>query len=129
MPEDRNPNEHALPNYQNAVIPREKVERYCLDPKHESHVYGKSSGKDKARVFKAVLGFEQADWELLKHRILEALPYYEAILGDEDEHGKRYTVRVTITGSNGNTDVVLTAWIMRPGTDFPALTTAWCMGG
>ena len=59
-----------------------------------SQPYGKSSGKDKARVFKASLGFEQADWELLKQRILEALPYFEATLRNEDEYGKRYKCRV-----------------------------------
>jgi hypothetical protein len=128
MPEDQVPHPHALPNYQNAVILREKLEKYCLDPRHESRAYGKSSGKDKARVFKAALGFGQTDWELLKQRILEALPYYEAILGDEDEYGTRYNVRVQISGPNGNTEVVLTAWIVRPGTDYPFLTTAWCMG-
>jgi hypothetical protein len=128
MPEDRVPHPHALPNYQKAVILREKVEKYCLDSNHESRAYGKSSGKDKARVFKAALGFEQTDWELFRQRILEALPYHEAILGDEDEYGKRYNVHVKITGPNGNTEVVLTAWIVRPQTDYPSFTTAWCTG-
>jgi hypothetical protein len=76
-----------------------------------------------------VLGFVKADWELLKNRILEELPYWEAPVGDEDEHGKRYTAEVAITGPNGNTAVVLTAWIIRPGTDFPSLTSARCMSG
>lgn len=112
MSDHRDPHEQALPNCENAVISREKLERYCLDPEHVSSTIGKSSGKDKARVFRAVLGFLKADWELLKNRILEELPYAEATAGDEDEHGKRYTVVVAITGPNGNTAVVLTAWIM-----------------
>ena len=129
MDKDVTPNEHALPNYQNAVILREKLEKYCLNPRHVSRPYGKSSGKDKARVFKAALGFEQADWELLKNRILEGLPYHEAIVRHEDEHGKRYTVQVSITGPNGNTEMVLTGWIIKPGTDYPSLTTARCIIG
>lgn len=129
MAENRTPHERALPNHENALIPRDKLERYCLDSAHVSKAFGKSSGKDKARVFEAVLGFVKADWELLKNHILEELPYEEAIVGDEDEHGKRYTVAVAITGPNGNTAVVLTAWIIRPGTDFPSLISARCMRG
>lgn len=129
MAQDSTPHQNALPNYQNAVIPREKLEKYCLDPQHVSLPYGKSGGKDKARVFKAVLGFEQGDWELLKDRILEALPYHEAIVRHEDEHGKRYTVQIAITGPNGKREMVLTGWIIRPGTDYPFLTTARCIIG
>lgn len=90
MAENQTPHEKALPNYENALIPREKLERYCLDPAHESKDFGKSSGRDKARVFQAALGFVKADWELLKNRILEDLPYEEATVGHEDEHGTRY---------------------------------------
>lgn len=129
MAQDLTPNQYALPNYRNAVIPRKKLESYCLDPQHVSRPYGKSSGKDKARVFKAALGFEQADWELLKQRILEALPYCEATLRNEDEYGKRYNVELPITGPNGNTVTVLTAWIVRPGTDYPSFVTALCLEG
>jgi len=129
MAENRTPHEKALPNYENAVIPRDKLERYCLDSAHEPKAFGKSSGKDKARVFKAALGFVKADWELLKNRILEDLPYEEATVGHEDEHGKRYNVNVPITGPNGHTVTVLTAWIIRPNTDYPFLVTALCLGG
>ena len=127
MSDQRTPHEQALPNYENAVILREKLERYSLDPEHVSSTVGKSSGMDKARVFRAVLGFLKEDWELLKNRILEELPYEEAIVREEDEYGKRYTVEVAITGPNGNTAVVLTAWIIKPGTDFPFLTSARCI--
>lgn len=118
-----------MPNYQNAMISREKLERYCLDLHHVSRPYGKSSGKDKARVFRAALGFAQADWELLKETILEALPYHAATLRNEDEYGKRYNIELPITGPNGNTVTVLTAWIVRPGTDYPFLVTALCLEG
>jgi hypothetical protein len=49
----------ALPNYQNAVIPQNKLVKYSLDPTHPR-------GKHKAIVFKSALGFEQSDWELLR---------------------------------------------------------------
>jgi len=130
MATNRTPNVNALPNYENAVIPREKLERYCLDPEHVSSTRGKSSGRDKARVFQRVLGFGKGDWELLKKRILEELPYYEAALfRDEDEHGKRYTVQLAIAGPNGNTGIVVTGWIVKVGDDFPSLTMARCISG
>lgn len=126
MAGNRTPHKQALPNYENAVILRDKLERYTLNPNHVSKAFRRSSGKDKARVFKAALGFLQHDWELLKNRILEELPYEEAIIRDEDEHGRRYTVDVAIAGPNGNTAVVLTAWIIKRGTNFPSLTSARC---
>ena len=127
MPEDTVPHPQALPNYQHAVILREKLEKYCLNPNHESRPYGSSAGKHKARVFKAALGFEQTHWELLKQRILEAIPYCEAVLGNEDEYGKRYNAPVPITGPKGRPEIVLTAWIVKQGTDYP-FQCARCMG-
>ncbi|HYJ86815.1 MAG TPA: hypothetical protein VEW46_12210 [Pyrinomonadaceae bacterium] len=129
MAEIRIPHERALPNYENAVVPREKLERYCRDPDHLSKAFGKSSGKDKARVFRAALGLVKEDWELLKSGILQELPYHEAVTGDEDEYGKRYNVNIPITGPNGHTVIVFTSWIIRPKTDYPFFVTALCLRG
>lgn len=120
----RSPHPNALPNHQRAMIPSAKLEKYVLDPNHVSRVRGRSSGKDKARVFQSALGFDQSNWESLQQSILEELPYHEAVLGEEDEYGKRYTVTLPITGPNLNTANVLTAWIIKSGTDYPSLTTA-----
>ncbi len=127
MEQSRTPHPNALPNYQMATIPSDKLERYALNPNHVSLVYGRSSGRDKARVFKSALGFDQSNWELLKRKILEELPYHEAILGKEDEYGKRYTVTLPIEGPNSNTVSVLTGWIILVGRDYPSLTTALCL--
>jgi hypothetical protein len=123
----RTPHPKALPNYQKAEIPPDKLTKYALNPTHTTQVWGKSSGKDKARVFKSALGFEQADWMIFKERILAELPYHEATLGHEDEHGRRYNVTLPITGLNGNTANVLTAWIILKGMDTPTLTTTFCV--
>lgn len=121
----RSPHPRSLPNYENAVISQEKLERYCLNPEHVSTPYGRSSGRDKARVFKAALGFDQSTWELLRDRILSELPYHPASLGVADEFGQRYTVTLPIIGVNGNTADVLVAWIVRPGTDNPTLVSTY----
>lgn len=124
MSEARSPHPRCLPNYDKAVILRDKLDRYCLNPEHTSKPYG-SSGQDKARVFKAALGFDQSTWELLRDGILSELPYHEATLGVEDEYGQRFTVTLPIMGVNGNTANVLVAWIMRPGTDYPFLVSTY----
>jgi hypothetical protein len=102
------------------VIADEKLTEYVLNP---SHTYGMSRGADKARVFKSALGFDRSNWQLLKQAILDGLPQCEALFSREDEYGKRYQVTLPITGPNGNTAQVLTAWIIRPGSNRPALTT------
>lgn len=122
---ERSPHPRCLPNHEKAVIPQDKLERYCLNPDHVSAPYGRSSGRDKARVFKSALGFDQSNWEVLRDCILSELPYHEATLGVADEFGQRFTVTLPVSGVNGNTANVLVAWIQRPGTDYPSLVSTY----
>ncbi len=115
--ETRQVHPQALPNYQAAVVPRAKLEEYVLNPNHDP-------GMHKARVFKSALGFEQGDWELLRQRILDELPYNAAELKAEGPFGRRYDVTLLITGPNQQTADVVTGWIIRCDTDFPSLVTA-----
>jgi len=52
--DSRNIHPRALPNYQRAVIPENKLLRYSLDPTHPR-------GRHKAIVFKSALGFDQSN--------------------------------------------------------------------
>ncbi|HVF92310.1 MAG TPA: hypothetical protein VNH22_19750 [Blastocatellia bacterium] len=108
---------NALPNYQNAIIPREKLEGYVLNSSH-------AVGKNKAIVFESALGLNQSDWEMLSRAILDELAYHEAVLGRNDAHGQRYNVTLPMNGPNGKTAHVLTAWIIKPGTNYPSFVTA-----
>lgn len=112
----RSSHTHALPNYEKAVISRDKLEGYVLNPTHDE-------GRHKARVFKSALGFEQSDWEELKRRILDELPYHEAISQGEGLWGRRYLVILPIAGLNTKTADIETVWIIRPKTNFPTLVT------
>lgn len=125
----RQPHPNALPAYERAEIPREKLETYSLNPEHVSSVSGKSSGKDKARVFKTALGFEKADWEELKRQIFDELPFHEAQIGFLDEFGQRYNVTVPVVGKESKTALVLTAWIIAAGFTYPTLITAYVIRG
>jgi hypothetical protein len=107
----------ALPNYQRAVIPREKIEGYVLDPAHPV-------GRNKAIVFKSALGFEQSDWEMLRNAIIAELPYQEAIEGKTDQYCTRYNVTMPITGPSGRTLNVTTAWKIEIAEDYPSFVTA-----
>ena len=110
----------ALPNYERAEILRSKIEGYALNPVHDV-------GRDKARVFKSALGFDQSNWELLKQRILDELPYYEAKPGQTTQGGDSYVVDLPIEGPNGNIAKVHTVWQFRLGTDFPSLITVYVL--
>ena len=115
---ERTPHSNALPNYQNAVIPSNKLERYSLEPMHPR-------GKHKAIVFKSALGFDQSNWATLKQSIFDELPYHQATATKEDSWGKRYKVVLPIRGPNGNTTDVVVAWIIKAGTDYPSLDSTW----
>ena len=114
---DRSIHPKALPHYWKAVIAREKLQKYVLDPTSES-------GKNKARVFKSALGIEQSDWKRLAQIILDELPYYEAEAQIEDEYGKRYTVVLKLMGLDGSLYDVVTGWIYDAGKNYLRFTTA-----
>jgi uncharacterized protein DUF6883 len=118
----------ALPNCENAQIARDKLEGYALNPNHEAARPEGSSGKNKARVFKAALGFDQSNWEVLKQRILEELPFHEAVFDAEKANwGKAFHVDMLIVGVNGSSTNVRTAWIIKYDTDYPSLVTLWVL--
>jgi hypothetical protein len=112
----RSPHPKALPNYERAVIPRSKLEGYALDPAHKD-------GRHKARLFKSILGFEQADWQKLEKAIMDELSYYEAVLSRVDKWSEFYSVSLPVVGPNGKTTVVQTIWKIETGTDFPSFVT------
>lgn len=116
MSETRIPHPKALPNYQNAIIPRSKLEDYALNPAH-------TDGQHKARLFKSILGFARTDWEQLSEAIRGELPFHEAIFNREDGWGRYYLVSLPILGPNGNEAMVTTVWVFRPGTDYPSFVT------
>jgi uncharacterized protein DUF6883 len=123
----RSPHQNALPNYEKAVVSEDRLRKYALSSEHVSSVKGKSSGKDKALIFERRLGFNASNWEILKRRILDELPYCEAKLGLADEHGQRYKVVMSILGVNGVTADIITAWIIDIGADYPRLISTYVL--
>jgi Domain of unknown function (DUF6883) len=97
-----------------------KIEDYVLNPAHRE-------GRHKARVFESALGITLARQDLLRQAILSA-----AATSDQAEprgdngHGEVFVLRFPLETERGRA-MVLTAWIIRHGEDFPRLTTCYTL--
>jgi len=95
-------NMEVLPRYDEAVIPKEKFVNYALD--HDSD-------PDKATAFNLALGYDKTNAYNLISSIKQNLSNYNAIKKGDDGHGMKYEVAMSLTGPNGKTAKVITAWI------------------
>ena len=108
-----------LPNAEQAFVDLAKLRDYALDPVHEE-------GKHKARVFGSALGLSRNDAEWLRDQLLLAAKDLDASLGLKTEHGQRYAIDFEAT-IRGKTARLRSAWIVRPGEDFPRLVTCYVL--
>lgn len=109
------PHPDAIPNAEAAGVPAEKLVGYALNPEHPR-------GGDKARVFKAALGYTAENADELMRAIREALPMAPAQDAGATEYGHKYTVDLEITAPAG-TAVVCTGWPGHHGESAPRLTS------
>ena len=70
------------------------------------------------------MSYRQAEWQLLE-RDLRELVSGEALEVDEIEYGVKYEIRGTITGPEGRSGAIVTAWIVLNGEDFPRFVSAY----
>lgn len=93
-----------LYNAERAFVPTGKISGYSLNPEH-------SSGKHKARKFKAALGFTPRHVRELEEKLLAGLP---AVKADRDgftpQGAEKFVALVPITGPNGKTIEVKSVW-------------------
>ncbi|MGH9835694.1 MAG: DUF6883 domain-containing protein [Blastocatellia bacterium] len=108
---------NRLPNAERAFVDIAKLRDYSLNPAHEK-------GKHKARVFRAALGFTEADAERLRQLVIDAALNSEAALGAPTPYGKRFTVDFQVMGINSSV-TIRSAWIVRNDEDFPRLTSCY----
>jgi hypothetical protein len=109
-----------LPNAERVVVDIEKLRDYSLNPEHDK-------GKHKARVFRAALGFTQADAERLRRMALDAARGEEATEGELLPYGQLYTLDFDAQGLRGMV-TIRTAWIVATGTDYPRLVSCYVKG-
>ena len=97
-------------------IPIEKFTQYAMN-------YEKDY--DKALAFELALGYNKDNVQLLIDNIREHLCQYEATPKGDSGFGMKYEVIMRITGANGKTAKVLTAWINDAKTGEMRLTNAY----
>jgi hypothetical protein len=108
-----------LPNGDRADL-GSKLEDYVLNPLHWD-------GQHKARVFESVLGITLSNRDELKNAILTAVANMDTVEPRGDNgHGDVFVLRFSMQTSRGNA-VILTAWIVRHGEDFPRLVTCYIL--
>ena len=106
-----------LPNAANAVVEREKIADYLLNPAHR---YGASN----ARFF-AHFGFRMAAWEQLAQALREHGRTHEVTKTRETGFGPRYEVEGTLNCPNGRRPRVRSVWQLDEGAVAPRLLTAY----
>ncbi|MFN0049072.1 MAG: DUF6883 domain-containing protein [Cytophagales bacterium] len=106
-----------LTNFENAFIDINKLTEYSLN---EHHPFG----KEKAVVFRSVLGIGINEADLLKSEILKGLAKNECIEREQDEFGKRFSIIMKIRIFDKEA-FLTTGWIIRSGENFPRLTSCY----
>ena len=106
-----------LPNGEHAIVEIRKLRDYCLNPDNPR-------GSNKARVFAAVLGLTAADAEQLRKALLHAAHAGDALSGELDMHGQRYTIDFTMTTETGSAQI-RSGWIVLHSDTAPRLATCY----
>jgi hypothetical protein len=100
-----------------SVDPR-KLTEYALNPEAPW-------GRHKAVVFEQELGFTRENYADLLAQIERWALGAQATFHSEDEFGRRYTVDLTVQGTEGRQGIVRTGWLVLPGADEARLITLY----
>lgn len=109
-----------LPNAHLAIVDRDKIVSYLLNPTHR---YGAS----KARFFGG-FGFRPDDWEAFARALQEHGQQNEVSAETETGFGPRYEVDGPLNAPDGRTPRVRTVWQIDHGEVAPRLITAYPLG-
>ena len=85
-----------------AKIPDEKFTAYCLNPE---------KAPDKAKAFQSALGYNLSNFNDLIENINRHIDESKFVEKGDKGHGMLYEYVIELTGPNGKTANVLTAWI------------------
>ena len=107
---------NILPRAYEAIIPIEKFTLYSLNPDGDF---------DKHLAFERALGYNLSNCQGLIDNIRENITKYPAQPKEDKGHGLRYEILMDLTGPNGKTASVLTAWIDDNKTGDMRLTSAY----
>jgi len=107
---------NVLPNANKAKIQIEKLVNYSLDFKRDPN---------KATAFKLALGYTKINFRCLARNILKKIKKHNVVHKGNNGYGEIYEAVMNLTGENGKTANVLTAWIIENGSDFPRLINVY----
>ena len=108
-----------LPEIENLVVERIKIESYLLNPAHPF-------GGSKAR-FLVDFGFTRNNWEVLAEALLEHGKRYPVARSKETGFGPRYEVDGRLRSPDGRDPRITTVWQIDRGEIAPRLITAYPM--
>jgi hypothetical protein len=106
-----------LPNAAQAIVEREKIADYLLNPVHRF-------GASKARFFRQ-FGFRAEAWEQMAVALHEHGELHEVSKTRETGHGPRYEVEGKLNCPDGRRPRVRTVWQLDRGKVAPRLITAY----
>jgi hypothetical protein len=105
-----------LPKSHFAIVEREKVVDYLLNPSHPDN-----GGK---ALFFTALGFSRDGWALAD-AFMNLARESEVGVSIESSHGIKYIVDGTLITPSGKCPTVRTIWIVDKGSESPRLVTAY----
>jgi hypothetical protein len=106
-----------LPNANKAVVDREKIVDYLLNPAHPDN-------GGKAEFF-TLHGFHRERWEVLSAALKALAVESEVTIASESPHGKKYVIAGRIESPGGKSPMVQTIWIVDKNQDAARLVTAY----
>jgi hypothetical protein len=110
-----------IPNAEHATVLIEKLRDYALDELYPV-------GRDKARVFRAALGWTKLNADELKGLLLEAVQTLQtAEYGKADKYGQRYILDIPYISRNGNEVMIRSTWILDNDGAPPRLTSCYVL--
>ncbi len=106
-----------LPNYDKAIVPREKIVDYLLSFTHRD-------GRSKA-IFFSGFGFSADAWQTLADALRRHAVANEVAKIEATPFGTRYVVEGELAAPDGRTPLVRVVWFVDTGEDAPRLATAY----
>ncbi len=106
-----------LPNYDKAIVPREKIVDYLLSLAHRD-------GRSKA-IFFSSFGFSVDAWQTLADMLRRHAAAHAVAKIESTPFGTRYVVEGEIDAPDGRTPLVRVVWFIDTGEDIPHLATAY----
>lgn len=106
-----------LPNVDLAIVEREKIVAYLLNPSHRF-------GASKARFF-ASFGFQAEQWEIMAAALRDHARNHEVCRAKETGFGPRYEVDGALITPDGRQPCIRAVWQMDEGQLAPRLITAY----